>query len=247
MEAFVERYPFASLKVKTCSTMSKKLNVKAANDKVITINADRDLFGRLLIAANARQINLKEVLHYELAPISCALAQQDGSLRKTTKSVLSTIIEEEVNVIPQLLASARQTIFILDGMATVQVVKASGASTLGDLSLKYFDIFTAPLSLRNCNCSEVQIVFDQYKETSVKPRERASRGASTALEVQISSRSTPVPKQWGKYTFNPQNKENLCDYLTKSMCKIAQEKLPAKKNTDHWRKAQRRGKMCKRQ
>ena len=47
----------------------KKVNVKAADDKVITENVDRDLFGRLLITANKRKINLKEVLRYELSPI----------------------------------------------------------------------------------------------------------------------------------------------------------------------------------
>ena len=35
-----------------------------------------------------------------------------------------------------------------------------------------------------------------------------------------------MPKQWGKYTSNPQNKGNLCDYLTKSLCKLGQERLP---------------------
>ena len=53
----------------------KKVNVKAADDKVITaVNVDiRDLFGRLLITANTRKINLKEVLRYELSPIPRAL------------------------------------------------------------------------------------------------------------------------------------------------------------------------------
>ena len=51
----------------------KKVNVKAADDKVITVNVDRDLFGRLLITANTRKIHLKEVLRYELSPIPRAL------------------------------------------------------------------------------------------------------------------------------------------------------------------------------
>ena len=52
----------------------KKVNVKAADDKVITaVNVDRGLFGRLLITANTRKINLKEVLRYELSPIPRAL------------------------------------------------------------------------------------------------------------------------------------------------------------------------------
>ena len=68
--------PVPSLKVKTFSSMMK-VNVKAADDKLITVNADRELFGRLLIAANARRINLMEVLSYELLPVPCLLSYQD--------------------------------------------------------------------------------------------------------------------------------------------------------------------------
>ena len=190
--------------------MTKKVNVKAADNKLITVDADRDLFGRFLIAANARRINLIEVLSYELLPVPCSLSYQDGSLRKTTKSVLSSIIEKEVNVAPRLPVSPLETVYILDGMAMAQMTKSGGASTFGDLCLKYFTIFTAPLSLHNC--LESHIVFDQYIETSIKAGERSRRGESAALEVQIGGPSTPVPKQWGKYISNPQNKVNLCDY-----------------------------------
>ena len=76
------------------------------------------------------------------------------------------------------------TVYVLDGIAIMQMVKSSGTSTFGDLSLRYFDIIlTILLSPRNCNCFEVHIVFDQYRETSIKFGERASRGALTALKV----------------------------------------------------------------
>ena len=64
------------------SYTTKKTNVRASNDKFVTVRADRDLFGRLQIASNARQIDLKEVLSYELSTVPFALANQDGSLRK---------------------------------------------------------------------------------------------------------------------------------------------------------------------
>ena len=46
--------PIPNLKIKTFSSMTKKAKVKAADDKIVTVSADRDLFGRLLIVANAR-------------------------------------------------------------------------------------------------------------------------------------------------------------------------------------------------
>ncbi|KAK3719579.1 hypothetical protein QZH41_006793, partial [Actinostola sp. cb2023] len=46
------------------------------------------------------------------------------------------------------------------------MIKSGGASTFGDLSLKYFNIFTAPLSIRNCH--DIHIIFDQYWHSSIK-------------------------------------------------------------------------------
>lgn len=215
--------PIPNLKVKTFNTTNKKIHVKASNEKIITVNADRDLFGRLLIAANVRQINLKEVLCYELSPIPFALAHQDGSLRKTNKSTLATILEENTSTLPRLPVSTQNTVFIVDGMAMVQVVKSGDASTFGDMALKYYTIIESQLTQNNCN--KVHLVFDQYWDTSIKYGERVRRGTTSALEVHINGPSTPVPKQWGKYIANPQNKVNLCDFLTESLCKIGQERI----------------------
>mgnify|MGYP000055450759 FL=1 len=46
-----------SLKIKTFSSTTRKVKVKASDEKITTLSADRELFGRLLIVANARQVN----------------------------------------------------------------------------------------------------------------------------------------------------------------------------------------------
>lgn len=94
--------PIPKLKVKAFESTTMKIQVKAVNDKLVTVGADRELFARLLIAANVRQINLKEVVCYELSSVLFSLAYQDGSLRKTAKSTLAALIESKVNVCPQL-------------------------------------------------------------------------------------------------------------------------------------------------
>ena len=94
--------PIPNLKIKTFSA-TIKTNIKIASDKFITVSADRDLFGRLLIVFNARKVNLKEVLSYELSTVPFALAHQDGSLRKATKSVLAKLLEEQVEFLPRFL------------------------------------------------------------------------------------------------------------------------------------------------
>lgn len=202
MKAFVEKRlntgetsfwdPVTSLKIKTFSTTTKKTRVKSTNEKFITVRADRDLFGRLLIAANARKINLREVLSYELSTVPFALSHQDGTLRMTTKSVVLNFLEEQVQVVTCLVSSTLRTVHIIDGMATVQMMKSAGTTTFGELAMKYFTSIVSLLS--QSNCSEVHLVFDQYSETSIKGGERARRETSSSLEIRINSPSTPIPK-----------------------------------------------------
>ena len=219
--------PIPKLKVKTFESTTRKIQVKAVSDKLVTVGADRELFGRLLIAANVRQINLKQVLCYELSSVPFSLAYQDGSLRKTNKSTLAALIESKVNVCPRLEPFPRYTIHLIDGMALVQVLKSAGSSTFGELASKYFKAISTSLA----NCKEVHIVFDQYWDVSINAGERARRGSLNAsLEVKIHGPSTPVPKQWGKYIPNPQNKTNLCDYLSESFCLLGRQQLPPETN-----------------
>ena len=107
----------------------------------------------------------------------------------------------------------------------------------GDMASKYYTIITAPLS--HNNCSEVHMAFDQYWGSSIKGGERARRGSSSALEVQINSPFTPVPKQWTKYIANPQNKVNLCDFLTGCTMQTWPTKDPGKQETRNWWRLQR--------
>ena len=46
--------------------MAKKVTVSNQKDETVTIHADCEHFGRLLVAARNRDIDLKEVLSYEL-------------------------------------------------------------------------------------------------------------------------------------------------------------------------------------
>lgn len=159
MNAFVEKRidsnavgfwePIPNMKIKTFSSANKKICIKSS-DKLVTVNADRDLFGRILIVSNTRQICLKDVLSFELSPVPYLLANADGRLRKGTKSTLCTFLEKDVNVVQELTASPNPTVVIIDGMAVIQMSKSAGASTFGVLSEKYYNIFSALLFSNNC-------------------------------------------------------------------------------------------------
>ena len=136
--------PIPNMKIKTFSSANKKIHVKSS-DKLVTVNADRDLLGSFLIVSNTRQIFLKDVLSFKFSPVPYSLTNADGSLRKETKSVLCSLLEKDVNVVQQLTALPNPTVVIIDGMAIIQMSKSAGTSTFGDLSERYYNIFSAPL------------------------------------------------------------------------------------------------------
>ena len=163
-------------------------------------------------------------MSYELSPIPYALTHQDGSLRKTTKSQLADILEKLVEVSPQVQSSPNNTVYVIDGMAVIQMLKSANAATFGELAVKYYNFFTSAMSSRKCK--SVHVVFDQYMENSIKSGERSRKGTCSTLEVLIRGPHTPVPKQWNKYITNPKNKTTLCDFITNSMCSLGKGKLP---------------------
>lgn len=128
-------------------------------------------------------------MSYELSPIPYALTHHDGSLRKTTKSQLADILEKNVEVVPHIQSTPSNTVYIMDGMAVVQMMKSANAATFGELAVKYYGFSTSLLSTRKCK--NIHVVFDQYVENSIEYGERSRRGTSSALEVLIRG---PTPR-----------------------------------------------------
>ena len=56
------------LKLKTFSSMTKKVKVKSKNGAEAMLKSNRDLFARTLLLAKSRNIDVKEVLSFPLAP-----------------------------------------------------------------------------------------------------------------------------------------------------------------------------------
>ena len=100
---------------------------------------DRDLCGRLIIAARCRAIDPKEVFNYELSSVLIALSHKYGSLRKSENSVLISILEKRVNVFPQLPSEGDvPTAVIIDGMAFIQKLRSGGTTYFDDLCMWYY-------------------------------------------------------------------------------------------------------------
>ena len=54
----------------------------------VILKADRNLFSHMLLVAESRKVNVKDVLDHPLGSLSWAMANADESLRKTKKAAL---------------------------------------------------------------------------------------------------------------------------------------------------------------
>lgn len=99
--------------------------LKSSKDKAAAISANLNIFGRLLIVAKTRNVNLEVVLAYVLSSVPYALVHSDIIICKNmkVKSDLLVELESKVDVLPKHpLSDDPLTIAIIrDAMAMSQI------------------------------------------------------------------------------------------------------------------------------
>ena len=191
-------------KLKTFVSIKKKSTGKVQG-KEIVLKADKNLFGHIIMIAQSRELPLQEVLSHPLGPLPWSLANADASLRKTNKAALARELEKNVQpaeVIPGPSAC------IIDGMALVHRLKGDGKTfeELADSALK--------LALHEgSNSKRIDVVFDVYRDTSIKNAERCNRGSSMGTQWKNIAPGHKVV-QWKKFLRTSENKVSLIKFLT---------------------------------
>jgi hypothetical protein len=185
------------------------------------------VFQRIVVAAEGgRKIDLAKLLKYELTPVPLSLGNPDGTLRKADKAVLGSILDDGHSV-PELPEPCDlPTCCIIDGMALVQSIgKPQGSTTFGDLAA----VFTkAVLGHFSQNCTRIDVVFDHYRQDSIKAGTREHRSAThhRPIRRKVDGPKVPLPKQWNAFIDLPENKRDLVDFLSKYLIEICQSTLP---------------------
>ena len=83
-------------KLQTFTDLNKKVQVKSKTSKEIILKADRNLFAQMILIAENRKLQMREVLSHPLGPLPWALSTADGSLRKTNKAALAKELQKSV-------------------------------------------------------------------------------------------------------------------------------------------------------
>ncbi|CAH3143072.1 unnamed protein product [Porites evermanni] len=193
-------------KLKTFSDLNKKVKFKSKTANEIILKADRALFGQMVIIAENRQLHMRDVLCHPLGPLPWALSTVDGSLRKTSKAALAKELQKNVPAAEEI---PQPSACIIDGMVLVQRLK-------GDHK-KFSDVADSLFGMvlhEGASSKRIDVIFDVYRENSIKNTEREHRGAEYGNEFRNLQPDHKV-QQWRKFLLNPQNKKALTIFVTK--------------------------------
>ncbi|KAJ8403211.1 hypothetical protein AAFF_G00354280 [Aldrovandia affinis] len=168
-------------RLKTFSDIRKKPS--ASNPNKVILQADRKLFAHMVLVAESRHLQMSDVLSHPLGPLPWALANGDGTLRKTNKAVLARELEKQVlpaETIPGPSAT------IIDGMSLVQKMKGND-QTFSQLAASAL----TQILHEGARSQRIDVVFDVYQEDWIKNAERANRGCTTGIQFLVAKWKTP--------------------------------------------------------
>ena len=174
--------------------------------KEIIFKADKNLFSMMTIISQSRDLDTKEVLSHPLGPIPWSLASSDGTLHKTNKAILSNTIEK---LSPPAEDIPNNSACIIDAMSLVQKIKGNH-KTFKEVAET---LFTRIMTERG-QSSRADVVFDVYRDKSIKNTERKNRGDADATQYK-NILSTHKIKMWKQFIKSSQNKANLVRFLCK--------------------------------
>ena len=191
------------LNLKTFANLNVKNSYKVARKQVI-LQADRNLFAKMILIAQTRKFDIKEVLAHRLGPIPWALATPEGTLCKTAKSSLPNRLRKNLKPVE---AIPEESACIIDGMALVQKLDANHMS-FGEVSTMLLNMVLR----EGASCKRIDVVFYVYREQSIKNAERIRRGSSSSTLFTTISPGHKI-KQWRQFLGSSDNKNKLVLFL----------------------------------
>ena len=194
--------PIKKLKLKSFGSMRKTVKVTVKN-KQVPVKSHSDLFGQLALIMQTRTVDLRDVFTYPLGPHPWSLAGVMGGLRKSNKALLLHMLEKDVDPVEDVEGD---TIVIVDGMAVVQKTRICD-KTFGQLS----ECVLRTVVNLGKHSAIIHLVFDVYRNESIKNAERNRRGEGNLLFQSLIS-SQPV-KQWNLFLTSSQNKRELINFF----------------------------------
>lgn len=165
---------------------SNKKSKTKEQSQVLALKNDCALFSRLYIACQCRDGNLDEFFKFENQPWPPALAQNDqlkGGQKADLVKCLESVHVTEAKKQPSFDA------VVIDGAVAVQMLMPDTARTFQE----YVDaVFKPYISKQLESSNRVDIVWDVYKQDSLKSTTREKRGSGQRRKAGALLHSHPV-------------------------------------------------------
>ena len=165
-----------------------------------------ELFARLYITCQTRDGNLEDFFQQENQAWPPALSD-GGRLRLGTKSYILTCLDD---LSPSQTKTHDATCIVLDGAAIKQMMKPAAAKPFdGHIAQQ---VFIPYISSQLRSVSRVDLVWDTYKDDSLKGTARAKRGKGVRWHV---VGKAALPGNWQNFLRIDSNKRELFSFLSK--------------------------------
>lgn len=190
---------------KTVTTMvATKKHVSVGGSKVYDMNV---IYARVIgQQSSGRDVDIKDVLSYELAPVPTSMFDPTGEMRAaTSKSSLKRQLLVEVSA---RTTASGTSVIVIDGSALLWVIPWPAEGTTTD----YVNNVKHAIAKR-LKVGDVHLVFDRYYDYSTKSVTRSARatGVSRVHELQL---NTKLPPQKTVLTVT-ENKKQLINLIVK--------------------------------
>ena len=177
--------------------------------KLTAMKQDCKLFASLYLICQSRECDLKSFSMHENHAYPPSISSY-GQLRQTSKSdtlkILGSIIK------PEAIRPSHVSCVLLDGAAIVHMVAPKKSKTFVEYAENEFAAYLKSF-FKEDNIKRIDLIFDVYKENSIKEGARQKRGQGMRLKV---ADSTLIPKSWKNFLKDSANKEELFKFLAKS-------------------------------
>ena len=194
--------PVKKLKLRTMSSVSKKVSVVTKNKKVVELKQQGNIAFQLLVKSQSlgKNIDLLNVMKYQLTPVPYCIGTSDGYLGKTNKAKgYQHLTKEEADY---QNSSKEDTLLIVDGNAVFHCL-TEVPDTFKCICEKIFKIIPGK--------SDFIFSTDTYSSDSIKEMERKRRGLGEVFLVKSGNMKRPA--DWKGFLSNNQNKQRLAQIL----------------------------------
>ena len=204
---------YDSIKRNNLSLFRQKhiLNISKPRQKILSLNSERKLYANLYVACQSREGDLDNFFSHENHAFPIAISEY-GKLRKaTSKSDFLECLESLIEVTHD---APEVSMKVIDGAAFVNMNRPKSSSTFG---IYCQDELVPKLIFHAKNVQRMDLVFDVYREISLKSQTRENRGEGIRISVR---KNTPIYKDFTKFMRNDNNKTELFKMVSETAVSI---------------------------